>query len=384
MPIKVMHVIGDLQIGGAETNLLRLVSRLDPKEFESRIAVLRPGEGDEHLTHRFREAGIPVHPLYGISGMGAVKTVIGLWKLSRGTRPNIIQGWMYHGNLAAGAAKLFRFGKSRVAWNIRHSMHDAASDKRATRFIRGLNRSLSRFADAIVYNSNVSATQHGQSGFSTQRTTVIPNGFDLSLFHASDEARSHLMAELGFPDNALLIGHIARYHPAKDHATLIKAARGVVDRHPSARFVLVGHDVTPANQDLVARIAQQALGHSFHLLGERHDIPEIVSALDVLVLSSAGEAFPTVLGEAMASEVVCVATDVGDSAWIVGETGRIVPPHDPSGLGNALAGVLDLPPTERRRLGAAARERIRNNFSIERMVEDYRRLYRSLATSSLP
>ena len=172
---------------------------------------------------------------------------------------------------------------------------------------------------------------------------------------------------------------VARYHPVKDHANLIAAAPKVLARHPDVRFVLVGASVDRKNVKITEQIKSLNITDSFDLMGEKGDVASLLPAFDVVVVPSIGEAFSNVLGEAMACGIVCVTTDVGDGAWIVGDTGKVVPARDPERLGEAIVELLSLPTERRRAIGAAARERIQYEFSMERMINRYTDLYRSLA-----
>jgi glycosyltransferase involved in cell wall biosynthesis len=204
---------------------------------------------------------------------------------------------------------------------------------------------------------------------------VIPNGFDLSELRPDPAARQDVRRELEVGERAPLVGMAARFHPQKDHASFLEAAKILHGRLPDVRFLLCGDGVTCENRALSDRVRQAGLADHAHLLGVRGDVPRLLAALDVAVLSSVGEAFPLVLGEAMACGVPCVATDVGDAARIIGETGEVVPPRDPAALAAALERVLNLEPERRRELGMAARQRIEENYSIERIAKRYEDLY---------
>jgi glycosyltransferase involved in cell wall biosynthesis len=128
-------------------------------------------------------------------------------------------------------------------------------------------------------------------------------------------------------------------------------------------------------------VQSQPVREHLHLLGERADVPRLMSALDILVSSSSSEGFPNVIGEAMCCGLPCVVTDVGDSANIVGDTGVVVPPRDPAAIADALEGLLDDGPDTRRKLGLAARQRVRELYSLQRIVREYEGLYRSLAVA---
>ena len=172
----------------------------------------------------------------------------------------------------------------------------------------------------------------------------------------------------------------ARAHPQKNHLGFLAAASQFSKVHPRARFVLTGEGVDQSNQQLVAAIRESGLENLVRLLGPREDMPLLMSAVDVLVSASLwGEAFPNVIAEGMACGTPVIATDVGDSSFIVGDTGKIVPPGDAGALISALISFSEMPRSEREALGKRACLRIRDNFDIRRMCESYAALYDELA-----
>lgn len=184
--------------------------------------------------------------------------------------------------------------------------------------------------------------------------------------------------ELGFPENVRLVGIVGRYHPMKDHRNFIKAAAKVQARHPECRFVMVGSGMTWNNKELAACLQETGIANVTSLLGAREDMPRVNAALDVAVSSSFTEAFPNVIGEAMSCGVPCVVTDVGDSALLVGNTGIVTPPHDPEVLASGINQMLDLSDQNRRALGAAARERVVAEFSLDKIAASFSSLYLSI------
>lgn len=224
----------------------------------------------------------------------------------------------------------------------------------------------------------MSREQHEAFGFSGDYALVIPNGFDLERFRPDAEQRRRQRQALGIPASARVVGHIARFHPMKDHALFLRAAVQVAHQNTDARFLLVGRDVVTANPAF-AGIVPGDLADRFMFLGERHDVPELMQAMDVFCQSSWSEAFPNVLGEAMASGIPCIATDVGDSADIVADTGVIVPPRDEEALARGILKMLAKSPGERQSLGLRARERVERNYALPRIVEQYAMLYKRLA-----
>jgi glycosyltransferase involved in cell wall biosynthesis len=291
-------------------------------------------------------------------------------------RPDLIQGWMYHGNLTASICALLANRRMPVLWNVRHSIHDMQHENRLTRGIIRAGAALSSSPRWIIYNSRISATQHEQLGYDASKTVVIPNGFDCELFQPRTDMSAWLRQEIGVADRSVIVGMVARNHPQKDPHNLIKAAALVAGRGIDLHVVIVGPGFDRGNAELMAAITQAGIAARVSLLGQRHDIPQIVAGLDIATLPSAwGEGFPNVLGEAMACGVPCVATDIGDSAWIVGRTGMVVPPRDSEALADALAGLATLDRDARLQLGATARARVLENFEIGDIIQRYEQLY---------
>ena len=375
MPIKhVVHIITGLNTGGAEMMLFKLLASMDKKEVEHHIISLLD-EGT--IGVKIKSLGIPVYALKMRGTLGMINALATLFCRIRRINPDLVQGWMYHGNLAASLAGIFVRKNVKVLWNIRHSLSDIGAEKRLTILLVKAGARLSGFPAKILYNSYAAALQHEKLGYSQDKTHVIPNGFDLQQFRPDVDAKITLRQELSVDFNTPLIGLIARFHPTKDFNNFLQAAALVHQKHSSARFVLVGKNVDTNNREIVKKIQQLALEGGVSLLGERSDIPQITAALDIAVNASKGEAFPNVVGEAMACSVPCVVTNVGDSARIVGDTGKVVPPCNPEALAGAISELLEMRSAVRQNLGKTARQRITDLFSIQHVASEYEALYKN-------
>ena len=320
----VLHIITGLSTGGAENTLYNLLKGGFADQFNNHVVSLID-EGT--MGSLIKKSGVPVTSLGMRHGKPSFSSLRKLRRMVRELKPDLIQGWMYHGNLAATLARTMSPGTPALVWNTRHSLYDLAHEKPMTRQIIRANRFFSSVPDALLYNSELSRKQHEAFGYASLNGRVIPNGIDLQRFSFSGQAGKHVRAELGIPVEACVVGHVARFHPIKDHSTFLRAAESVALRYPDLHFVLCGRDVSMNNASLEKQVPAM-LRNRFHLLGERSDVPGLMSAMDIFCQSSWSEAFPNVLGEAMAVGVPCVATDVGDSAIIVGDTGVMVPPRD--------------------------------------------------------
>jgi len=244
---------------------------------------------------------------------------------------------------------------------------------------------LSRFPAKIIFVSRAGQLHHEPLGYSLEKSCVIPNGIDVTEFVPSMAARLSVRSELGLPENAFLIGLVGRYHPMKDHLTFLRAAALLSRLHPEVHFVLIGRKVDRENQRLCQWIKEFGLERQTHLLGERHDMPRLAAALDVFSLTSYyGESFPNVIGEAMACAVPCVVTDVGGTAWIIGNTGRVVPPRDPGALATAWREMIHLGPEGRLASGREARSRVIERFTLQAVVARYAALYQNVLAREVP
>lgn len=374
--VRIIYVISDLSIGGAEMMLYRLLTETDRTRFEP-IVVSLMDRGS--LRERIEALGIAVHT---VGVRPRLPTPLALWRLirlMRRLRPDLIVGWMYHSCLAVQLTRIFTSRLARVLWSIHYSTSSLTEEKWLTAVVIKACAFLSGLPDKIVFVSRDGQSKHRQLGFSTGNSCVIPNGIDAKTFVPSSEARASVRSEFGLPGDALIIGMVSRYHPMKDYACFLKAAALVLKTHPETRFFLVGRAVDGKNQELRRLIHELGITHRTHLLGERHDIPRLAAALDVFSLSSYCESFPTVIGEAMACAVPCVVTNVGDAAWIVGDnTGSVVPPRDPHALAQAWAEMIQLGEEERAALGRAALSRVSEFFPLKSIVHRYEALYEAV------
>jgi glycosyltransferase involved in cell wall biosynthesis len=371
--MRVVHVITGLAVGGAEAMLVKLLGRMDRTRFEPAVVSLMSGGSNRDEIVRL---GIPVHELGMRPGLPDPIVLTRLALLARRLRPDLIQGWMYHGNLAALWAQAWVPGAPSLVWNIRHSLHDIGNEKTLTRAVIRLGSRLDGRARAVVCNSQVSLEQHARIGYRRDRLVMIPNGFDLGRFRPDPEARRILRQELGIPLNVPLVGMVARRHPMKGHEDFLRMAVSVKHAEEDARFLMVGRGVEPGDDRLEVLVGPESLSHAVSMVGERRDTHRVMAALDVLVVPSTfGEGFPNVLGEAMACCVPCVTTDVGDSAAVVGPLGRVVAPGRPEDLAREVLSLLKLSPEEREEFGRRCRKRVEDHFALDAIARRYEDLY---------
>jgi glycosyltransferase involved in cell wall biosynthesis len=372
--LRVVHIITGLGTGGAEISLLRLLSAMDRDRFDPYVISLANAGP---LGEKIRQLGVPVRLLGMDTRCPNPFLLVKLFAWLRQIRPDVIQTWMYHADLLGGLAGFLT--RTPVVWGIHNTSLDPLAVKSNTIRIVHLNARLSGWLPRqIVSCSETARRTHVNIGFTPNKFVIIPNGFDLSDFHPNPAARASLRRELGLPPGTFLIGLVARFGPLKDHQTFTQAARQCCLQYPQTHFLLCGGGISWENDALSGWIDSAGIRANCHLLGRRDDIPHVMAGLDINTLSSIGEAFPNVLGEAMACGVPCVTTDVGDAAEIVGDTGIVVPPRDAHALAEGWERMINLSTQERHELGQRARARIQTHYQIGEVVQRYQQLYRQL------
>ena len=376
---RVLYIITGLSTGGAEMMLLKVLERLDRQRFAPHVISLTTlGE----LAPRISALAIPVDAVGMKPSLPSLSGFFRLVRMLKRLDPDVVHTWMYHADLLGGLAARMA-GISAVGWCIRNSNLDRDKTKSSTRAVVRLCASLSRWVPSRILSCSEQARQvHVECGYAAEKMIVVPNGFDLGRFKPDKDARKRVRDELGLDADTPLVGLIGRFDPQKNHAGFFEAAGRLHRRMPHAHFVLAGQGVDSSNAALTQAIIQAGVLANTHLLGLRNDMPELMAAMDVLASSSYGEAFPNVLGEAMACGVPCVVTDVGDSAYIVGDTGRVVASGDMTGLAAALEELLALPPAEKSALGERARARVAEYFEIGGVVRRYEDFYEGLLANT--
>lgn len=367
--MKVVHVITGLGSGGAEAVLFRLCCA-DRADAHTVISLTDDGAYGQQL----RDAGVTVRCLGMPRGRVTFAGLWRLWRALRASEADVVQTWMYHADLIGGVVARLA-GLRRVYWGIRNSDLEPGKSKRTTIGVARLCAVLSRkIPYRVICCADRAAAIHIALGYDESKFVLIPNGYDLDQFRPDSGRRKWLRADWRIPDGTPLLGMVSRFDPQKDHDNLLQALEILRVRGVEFRCVLVGSGMSQDNATLVRWLADRRLSERVLPLGLQTNIPAVMNALDVHILSSRGEAFPNVLAEAMACGTPCVATNVGDAAEIVGNTGWIVRPGCPRELATALvdaiASLADVETWHTRQ--SACRARIKERYSIARMVVSYR------------
>ncbi len=357
-------------MGGAETMLYKLLKYVNNEKYDvSIISMMDEGVYGEKI----RDLGFKVICLNMKQGIPTINSFIKARKHTKNT--DIIQTWMYHADLFGYL--LFKFSSAKkLIWGIRRSNLDPNLNKKSTIAIAKINSKLSKKVDAIVSCSIKAKEVHSEFGYYDRNMIVIPNGFELTEFSKDLQGKLKLSMIVGRGEDIPYILHVGRWNNLKDHKNLLSALYKLKNKGIKFHAVLVGPNIDEENKDLANLLNDFSLNNNVSLLGRRNDITTLMSGADIFVSSSIDEGFPNVIGEAMACETPCVATDAGDSAYIVGNTGKIVPTRNSTALATSILEMLDLPKFERNKLGLLARQRVNDQFDIHKVTSQFEELYK--------
>jgi glycosyltransferase involved in cell wall biosynthesis len=364
--VKIFFLVGRLGVGGAERQIVHLSRGLASRGHQVGVWTLFPGGElrDDVAADPGIEGGSLCRDRYSSRVGGALDLAVAAPRLRgvlRAHRPDIIYSMLYPASAVAGLS-IGRRPLVPWAFGIRTAVPEL-NWKRLPFF--KLCAWLSGRAALIVANSHRGLEAHRQRGFNTARGRVIHNGIDIDTFRPSAELRRRTRRELGIPQDAVVVGRAARLTPVKDHPTFLEAAAIVHRRRPECLFLCVGGGPEHYLGEL-DRLSH-ALGIDDRVIwaGERHDMPAIYNAMDVAVSNSRNEGFPNVVAEAMACGVPNVVSDVGDSALLVGDSGRVVPAGDERLLAQAIEALVRV---THEPAGSRCRRRIRDRFSVQEAV----------------
>ena len=356
----VLHVIPGLGTGGAESMLAALVTARRPHPLRQIVVNLMR---EDIFSGVIRASGVEVHDL-GMAHASLMPIgVIRLAHLIRRYRPRAVQSWLYYGDLAAyWSLRLSGLRPStRLYWGVRCTTVDLSRYRASLR--RAINACTNRSAepDAIVANSFAGRAAHLAMGYRPRAFPVIPNGIDTGRFRPDHALRAKVRSEFHISPEKPVVIHVARVDPMKDHATMIAVARAL----PDVQFIAVGSGTE--NLEAPSNVLR---------LGVRNDMVALFNAADIAISTSTfGEGFPNVIAEAMACGIPAAATDVGDTAAIIGQTGAVVSPGDTAALVSAIRRLAAGPKANRQERADASRHRIEQHFSLEIAVAAFDKLH---------
>ncbi|MBJ7582589.1 glycosyltransferase [Aeromonas veronii] len=358
---KIMFVITGLGMGGAENQVVNLADKLAERGFIVTIAYML-----EPVMVEPKNENVQLVWLGGrksvLSMLAALKNLV---KLIRSNKPDVVHSHMFHANILTRVTRILA-PISRLV-STAHNTNEGGNARMLA------YRLTNRFSDVFTNVSTDAVLAFEQKkAVSKGKMLAVGNGINVSDFVFTDEARISIRSELGLDGKKVFIA-IGRFQEQKDYPNLINALAKVILCSENCHLLIVGDG--ELRKVLEQQIAELELQKSVTLLGIRKDIPQLLSAADIYVMSSAWEGLPLVIAEAMAVERVMVATDCGGTSQLIRDAGYLVPPRDPDSLAKGMMSALALSAAEATELGQKARLRIVEQFSLDAAVQKWLDIY---------
>jgi glycosyltransferase involved in cell wall biosynthesis len=362
--INLLHLITELEPGGAENLLLNIVRKLDKKKFNLKVGYVY---GSGTLAEEIRKAGVGV---FDLSRKGKLDPLLlfKLFFLMRKEKIEIVHTHLVHASIAGRIVAKLAGVKAIIT--TRHY----AYDHKEKSLVNWIERKTATFNNNCIAISNaVKEYMVNREKYNPQKITVIYNGINLSLFH------SETLEIISKKDGGFLIGSVGRLHPSKGYDTLLKSVPQVLKEFPSVRLIIIGDGIQ--KKYLEGLCSELGIAKHVTFIGRKPptEVIGLLTNIDLFVLASNWEGFGLVLIEAMALSKPIVATNVGGVTEIVkdGETGFLVPPGQPEMLSDRIIQLLKDKPLAKR-MGIKAREEVEQKFSLKVMVDKLDRFYQEL------
>lgn len=367
---KIVHIISGLKSGGAERSLFNICNSNISDYFIQSVICL----GDKAIYgDKLEELGVEVYYL-NFKNSNKLYAFLNFKNIIKKISPDIIQGWMTHGNFASVLAYFILSGRPSLFWNIRQTVYKLKHEYILTRFLFLINILLSRLPNGIISNANISIKQLIKFGYKNDSFILIPNGFDTNYWKPDHNLRQIERNKLKFNDNDFVLGYVGRYHPMKNIKLLLESFHKISQQNSKIKLVIVGQNLNNYNineKSIIDMIPQNQI----LIIDNTEDVKKYYNIFDLLILCSAwGEGFPNVLGEAMSSELCCISTPIGDTPDILEDVGYLVPLDDVDLIIEKVKNCMDNP-EELNKLGRKARIKILNQYSMAKTINTYLNIY---------
>ena len=366
--IKLAFLIRKLDVGGAQRQLIALVKALDKNKFDVTVLTFYSGG---ILEKDLKNTSIKLISLEKKGRWDVWGFVRRLVHNLNNIQPDLLHGYLSTSNILTILLKPL-FTKTKIIWGVRSSNQDFSYYNWLSGVSFKLECWLSSFVDLIINNSYSGKNYHLKQGFPSEKMVVIPNGIDTERFHPDLDARTKIRQEWKVSDNTIIIALVARYDPKKGHKTFLEAAALMSKENPNVFFVCVGTGSQTYTREIYQLSEELMISDRLIWAGARDDMSVLYNAFDIVCSSSSfGEGFANVVGEAMACGIPCVVTDVGDSAWIVGDIGPVVSPKNPQALAKAWKSCME---RDKKEISVQSRLRIIEHFSVQELANQTEKL----------
>ena len=370
---KILFLITGLNVGGAENVLFRFLTKIDRGKYQIKvISLIELGS----IAHKINDLDIDVVSIKMKSMFSLPKSIFLLLKKTKEFNPDLIHAFMSHAAIFSSLTSVFH-KRSVIIWNIFCTDFSLGANSFLTAIIMKICSLLShKVPKMIIVDSKSAFTAHKNAGYSTTKMSIINNGIDTEYFKPN-KFPDRGYREKFFKNDDFIIGMVARYHPVKAHDIFLKAAGIISEEKKNIKFLMNGQGIEN-NKNLAKIIKEQKIEEFVHLSNDNLDIKTVLPVCDLLISPSHHESFPNIIGEAMAFEIPCIVTNVGDCKLIVGECGRVVNPDSPEKIAEAIKIMTGLPRKRFVETGKMARKRIMDNFSLDLMCRKYEKIYNDL------
>ena len=377
--MRIVHIISGLNIGGAERSLVNLLQKYPLSDIGS-VKIISLTRGGV-LRREIMKMG------FDVSEVGLSKNPISflrlliIFQLMLKFKPHIVQTWMYHSDLIGGI--IGRILRVRIIiWNVRGSGVSFKLNGLLTYVVIRLCSFFSKYIpDAVITNSEAAIVSHSDVGYACKKFRLIYNGFDSNRFQKLDEKSiTAYKKQYGVDKKTTIIGMVGRYDIYKNPFCFIRMLKSLREDYKRGDLIgiMAGEGFDEKNLEFMTFIEKMECRDYVQLIGQRSDPREVYNMFDVLVMPSTSEGFPNVVGEAMSCAVPVVATNVGDTKKLVDGIGIMVEKANPNHLAANVDLILRLSDEKLSLLKSLSRKRIKEDFSIKKMVNEYNSLYQEL------
>lgn len=369
----ICHISTDLDVGGAEMMLKRLLEvQADNRHNIVVISLMGLGK----IGAQLQQLGFSVYPLNMRGKLAFPVAFYRLVRLLRVIRPTWVQTWMYHADLLGGVAAYFS-GIRQIVWGIHCTK--VPIGRPLTRWVMQCCAWLShRIPAQIICVAEAAKQNHISYGYCAQKMRVIPNGFNIDTPVRGSLQSRPVLRQLGVQAEDFVVGCVGRFHPDKGQDLLVAAA-AMCRQRSAIKFVLAGRGCDESNPHLTDLLQRAGVRANVVLLGERDDIPALLTEFDLFCMPSRSEAFPVALGEAMLAGLPCVATKVGDAAELGGDYVTFVRAEDIDALAGSILQLSDISAEQLHHRGLLGRQRVIDRFSIAAVSARYLDVYRDMS-----
>lgn len=364
--MKIVYVITGLSMGGAEKQVCLLADKM--AERGNKVTLISLGKNAKTLPEN---SCVVLHQMsLSKNPFSFLKVYFKIRKIIKAVNPDVVHSHLFHANLLCRLLRCTTTLKCLISSS--HSRYEGGVLRmflyKITSPLCDLITNVS--ADAVKENIRTKIVK-------PEKIIAVSNGIDTSKFKFIPSARKTIVDELSLSDEHIIMLAVGRFTEAKDYPNLLEAFRILVhERNLSHLRLLIAGEGALFFQMAELRKKLNLESHLF-FLGVRHDIPALMSAADIYIMSSSWEGLPLVIGEAMACNSLIITTNCGGVSEILGDCGTIVPVHSSNHLAEGVIKILAMNDSECIDLKSRARARIEDKFSINAVVDNWLQIYQN-------